>query len=77
MSTVTVCDGCQKPAETQSRGICIKRDYCPGCMVAVDAYLAARDELQERLAATWDVDMAALKVVLLKDLPDAKLPDGD
>ena len=74
MATQIICDGCRKPAEESTQcGVVVKRDYCPTCMLLVQTYLMARDELHDNVAKTWRTKLDKLKKVAKQDV--LELPD--
>jgi hypothetical protein len=61
-------------AKMQARGIVNEKLYCEKCIVQVDDYLSARDNLHTRLAVEWADGLAGLRrdwEKVVKALPDA------
>ncbi len=75
------CDGCGVTMRNgfHKRGLVVSREYCDVCVVAIDEYLAARDEIHDDSASLFDgklreaADAAADKIggdslILLPDI---------
>ena len=76
--TVYICQGgCgiykESSADLNERGLINERLYCDRCVIHVDAYLKARDDLHTKIAMEWSdgmVELAGRFSSLIKRLPD-------
>lgn len=80
MSHTISCDGgcgftSSVPEDFKTLGILIEKEYCPDCTVVVSKFLAAKDELHDKLALQWSSKAGKLAVTYLKQLPGGVLPD--
>jgi len=56
------------------RGIVNERLYCEECVLEIDKYLQARDELHTKIAVEWSEGLAALVEEYATE--GRRLPDG-
>jgi len=76
MAVFFSCDCCGVTGDKfDARGIVIKKFYCPECLVTVDNFFKARDELHTKLAKAFDIEVASLKASWYAIHPAGKLPD--
>lgn len=76
MGTAWFCDICKKPCQREHEaGLVVKRQYCDDCWSLVEAYLEARDALQEKLQKQWADGIAKLRSKIRDKAPEAVLPD--
>ena len=75
MAVKYVCDGCgEDGTEFKARGLLNIKHYCPDCIISVDEYLQARDDLHTTVAESFKHGVESLKKEWHKT-HQGKLPD--
>ncbi len=80
MSHIVSCDGgcgftSSKDSDFEMLGVIFQKEYCEKCREEIKAYLIAKDNLHDKLAAQWSKETDKLKVYYKKLQPNGELPD--
>ena len=78
MAVIHLCDGCKTTTDKKDlapKGI-MGNEYCPECLETIDAFLAERDELHDKVQKQWGKGIDALRKKYHSSLKfEGKLPD--
>lgn len=72
MALLYVCDGCERTSKLEFKSMGIEQlTYCQDCVIKVQEFIDARDELHNKILLDWKTGLQSLY-----DASDLKLPDN-